>query len=182
MEVTDQSTRTMPSKSISVRAVTVRPEGDSKRRSKTTCPGPEETGAIRPRVQRTSLPFTVAAGLSGAASSRRPAEMTCEAKAVLAKVWVRPQQLTSRPFGEADTSSGVHGARTFRVIPSREPSHGKSPGHLSSSVRVAKRNPSRLMKVARKSQQPEGIPLVSKLTSSRPIRLMTRRSRSSLER
>ena len=35
--------------------------------------------------------------------------------------------------------------------------------------------PSRLMKVARKSQQPEGISLVSKLTSSRPIPRMTRR-------
>ncbi len=83
----------MPSKSISVRAVTVRPEGDSKRRSKTTCPGPEETCAIRPRVQLTSSPFTVATGLSGAARSPRPAEVTCEAKAVFVKVQVRPQQL-----------------------------------------------------------------------------------------
>ena len=113
---------------------------------------------------------------------RRPAEVTCEAKAVLVKVWVRPQQPTVRPFREAAVSSGVQGARTFRVMPSREPSHGNGPGHLSSSVRVAKRTPSRLMKVARKSQQPEGISLVSKQTSSRPIPRMTRRCRSSPDR
>ena len=131
LAVTDQSIRAIPSKSISVLAVTERPAGDSKRILKTTWSLSAEISSRWPLVQRVFSPFTRATGLKGPASSWLPAELTPEAKAVVEKVYVLPHAVICRPFSVSDVFSGVHGLGTRREIPARDPSQGTSPGHLS---------------------------------------------------